>query len=68
VGNQKHEIMLIAESRTDVICENKDIVRWQPIWDKHRFLASLDDEIDDFLELGLPKSSLLSSVRSAAGK
>ncbi|KAJ5658589.1 uncharacterized protein N7484_002238 [Penicillium longicatenatum] len=53
---------------TDVICENKDIVGWQPVWDKDRFLASLDDEIDDFLELGLPKSSLLSSVRPGAGK
>lgn len=51
-----------------MICENKDIVGWQPIWDKHKFLASLDDEIDDFLELGLPKSSLLSSVRPGAGK
>ncbi|KAJ5553466.1 hypothetical protein N7494_002844 [Penicillium frequentans] len=53
---------------TDVICENKDIVEWQPIWDKEKFQESLDDEIDDFLELGLPKSSLLSSVRPGAGK
>lgn len=51
-----------------MICENKDIVGWQPIWDEGRFLGSLDDEIDDFLELGLPKSSLLSSVKPGTGK
>lgn len=34
--------------------------------DKDMFLDNLDDEIDDFLELGLPKSSLLDSLKPKA--
>ncbi|PYI03964.1 hypothetical protein BO78DRAFT_321520, partial [Aspergillus sclerotiicarbonarius CBS 121057] len=47
-----------------VICDNKDKVGWQPMWDNGRFLASLDDEITDYLELGRPKSSLLDSLQA----
>ncbi|KAJ5166464.1 uncharacterized protein N7482_005245, partial [Penicillium canariense] len=40
-------------------CVNKDKVGWKPVWNRERFLKSIDQEIDDFLELGMPKSSLL---------
>ncbi|CRG88020.1 hypothetical protein PISL3812_05045 [Talaromyces islandicus] len=51
-----------------VSCENRDIVGWHPKWDKERFLNNLDDEINDFLELGLPKSSLLDSLKPKSGE
>ncbi|QKX62724.1 uncharacterized protein TRUGW13939_09886 [Talaromyces rugulosus] len=50
-------------SSPQVSCENRGIVGWHPKWDTERFLNNLDDEIDDFLELGLPKSSLLDSLK-----
>ncbi|KAL2871544.1 NAD-dependent epimerase/dehydratase family protein [Aspergillus lucknowensis] len=46
-----------------ITCERQSILGWQPKWNKEQFLSRLDDEIDDFLELGLPKSSLLDSLK-----
>ncbi|KAI9367224.1 hypothetical protein BJX61DRAFT_529511 [Aspergillus egyptiacus] len=53
----------IWNASPDVSCEKRSIIGWQPEWNRQRFLERLDDEIDDFLELGLPKSSLLESLR-----
>jgi hypothetical protein len=46
-----------------VVCENAKLVGWHPVWDKESFLNSIDKEVDDCLELGLPKSSLLISLK-----
>lgn len=51
-------------SSPKVQCEKKNIFGWKPTWNKEKFLERLDDEIDDYLELGMPKSSLLDSVRA----
>jgi hypothetical protein len=51
-----------------VLCEKRNLVGWKPVWNKERFLERLDDEIDDFLELGMPKSSLLDSLKSEPSK
>ena len=49
--------------RPKVSCERGGIVGWHPKWDQAQFLDSFDNEVDDFLELGLPKSSLLDSLK-----
>lgn len=46
-----------------VVCLNKDLIGWKPVWNRERLLQSIDQEIDDYLELGMPKSSLLDSLR-----
>lgn len=51
-----------------VICVNKDLIGWKPVWNRDRLLQSIDEEIDDFLELGMPESSLLDSLRPQAGR
>ncbi|KAJ5808690.1 hypothetical protein N7474_009959 [Penicillium riverlandense] len=50
-------------SSPKVVCVNKDKIGWQPTWSRERLVESLDEEIDDFLELGMPKSSLLDSLK-----
>lgn len=45
-----------------VVCVNKDLIGWKPVWNRERLLQSFDEEIDDFLELGMPKSSHLDSL------
>jgi hypothetical protein len=45
-----------------VVCVNKDLIGWKPIWNSERLLESMDEEINDFLELGMPTSSLLASL------
>lgn len=51
-----------APSSPKVIAVNPDKVGWQPTWDGDKLLQSLDDEINDVLEVGTPKSSLLGSL------
>ncbi|KAJ5247566.1 hypothetical protein N7468_002549 [Penicillium chermesinum] len=46
-----------------IICDRKNILGWEPAWSKEKFLGTLNSEVDDFLELGMPKSSLLSSLK-----
>jgi tryptophan synthase alpha subunit len=41
---------------------NKDLIGWKPVWNREKFLQSMDEEINDFLELGMPESSLLASL------
>lgn len=41
---------------------NKDLIGWKPVWNRERLLESIDEEIDDFLELGMPTRSLLASL------
>lgn len=57
-------------SRSDlkILCENKKTIGWEPTWSKNKFMETLGSEIDDFLELGMPKSSLLSSLKPAPNK
>jgi hypothetical protein len=45
---------------------NKDLIGWKPVWNRERLLESIDEEINDFLELGMPKSSLLASLEPQA--
>lgn len=49
-----------------VICVNKDLIGWKPVWNRELLLQNIDEEIDDFIELGMPKSSLLDSLRPQA--
>ncbi|KAJ5873545.1 uncharacterized protein N7473_013418 [Penicillium subrubescens] len=52
----------IWDSSPKVVCVNKDLIGWKPIWNSERLLESMDEEINDFLELGMPTSSLLASL------
>lgn len=45
-----------------VVCVNKDLIGWKPVWNRDRLLQSIDEEIDDFLELGMPENSHLDSL------
>lgn len=38
----------------------------KPQWDKSRFLQNIDDEVQNVLELGTAKSTLLDSLSQAA--
>lgn len=49
---------------TDVVGENSKTLGWQPAWSRDKMLDKAGDEVDDALELGEPKSSLLSSLTS----
>ncbi|CEO58418.1 hypothetical protein PMG11_03145 [Penicillium brasilianum] len=56
----------IWNSSPKVICVNKDLIGWKPVWNRELLLQNIDEEIDDFIELGMPKSSLLDSLRPQA--
>ncbi|KAJ4256785.1 hypothetical protein NW762_008881 [Fusarium torreyae] len=43
-------------------------IGWKPEWDSARFLENVDDQIQDVLELGEAKSSLIDSLFAAVGK
>ncbi|EMT68011.1 hypothetical protein FOC4_g10012411 [Fusarium odoratissimum] len=43
-------------------------IGWKPKWDKERFLKNIDSEIEDVLELGKAKSSLIDSLIAAVGR
>ncbi|VTT56445.1 unnamed protein product [Fusarium fujikuroi] len=43
-------------------------VGWKPQWDSERFLKNLDGEIEDVLELGKAKSSLIGTLFAAVGR
>ena len=45
-----------------VVCVNKDLIGWKPVWNRDRLLQSINEEIDDFLELGMPEDSHLDSL------
>jgi hypothetical protein len=49
-----------------VFCVNKDLIGWKPVWNRERLLQNIDEEIDVFMEMGMPKSSLLDSLRPQA--
>ncbi|KAJ5995600.1 hypothetical protein N7481_002577 [Penicillium waksmanii] len=57
----------IWNSSPKVLCEKATIIGWKPVWTGESFLNSLYQEVDDFLELGLPKSSLLHSLKPVSG-
>ena len=46
-------------SSLKVVCVNKDLIGWKPVWNRERLLQSINEEIDDFLELGMPEDSHL---------
>lgn len=48
--------------RPEIVSENPPKIGWVPTWNAERMLQSLGDEINDVLELGEAKSSLLGSV------
>ncbi|SCV58123.1 uncharacterized protein FFB14_15461 [Fusarium fujikuroi] len=43
-------------------------VGWKLQWDSERFLKNLDGEIEDVLELGKAKSSLIGTLFAAVGR
>ncbi|CAH0054038.1 unnamed protein product, partial [Clonostachys solani] len=51
----------------EVIGENKNLLGWVPQWDE-RFLTQMDDEIKNFLEVGIEKVGLLATVSQELGK
>lgn len=46
--------------------ERPQTIGWKPVWDKERFLQNINDEIDNVVELGKAKSSLIDSLHKAA--
>ncbi|CAG9982851.1 unnamed protein product [Clonostachys byssicola] len=52
----------------EVIGENKSLIGWEPEWDEHRFLTQMDDEIKNFLDLGIEKVGLLAAVSQELSK
>ncbi|SPO06578.1 uncharacterized protein DNG_09268 [Cephalotrichum gorgonifer] len=55
-------VSILWSSTSGMFAANKHQLGWEPVWDKERLLAQLDDEIDAVLELGQAKSSLVSSL------
>ncbi|KAJ5491645.1 hypothetical protein N7539_003212 [Penicillium diatomitis] len=45
------------DSSPKVSCLNKDLIGWKPVWDRERLLESLDEEIENYLELARSKDS-----------
>ncbi|KAJ9426177.1 hypothetical protein QL093DRAFT_2560514 [Fusarium oxysporum] len=43
-------------------------IGWKPEWNKERFLKNVDVEIEDVIELGKAKSSLIDSLFAAVGR
>lgn len=43
-------------------------IGWKPEWDRERVLKNGDAEIEDVLELGKAKSSLIDSLFAAVGR
>lgn len=41
-------------------------IGWEPQWTKTRFLESIDEQVQDILDLGEAKSSLVDSLFAAA--
>jgi hypothetical protein len=50
----------------DIIAEIPHSIGWKPVWNKERFLQSVDDEVKAVVDLGKAKSSLVDSLLTAA--
>ncbi|MCJ1457103.1 hypothetical protein MMC28_007469 [Mycoblastus sanguinarius] len=56
----------IWNSGENIVSEKAHSLGWKPVWNKDRFLQNIDDEIQDVVELGKAKSSLMDSLSKFA--
>ena len=54
------------KSSENIVSEKAHSLGWKPVWNKDRFLQNIDDEIQDVVELGKAKSSLMDSLSKFA--
>ncbi|KAL9044052.1 MAG: hypothetical protein Q9214_002786 [Letrouitia sp. 1 TL-2023] len=66
LGFPQQFVQILWNSSDSIVSENKHRIGWKPTWTEDRFLQQIDDEIEDVLELGQAKSSLISSINGAA--
>ncbi|KAH6843095.1 hypothetical protein B0I37DRAFT_211899 [Chaetomium sp. MPI-CAGE-AT-0009] len=59
-------VSILWTSASTMFAVNKQQLGWEPVWNKERLLANMDDEIDAVLELGQAKSSLIGSLFDVA--
>ncbi|KAJ5128417.1 hypothetical protein N7448_002136 [Penicillium atrosanguineum] len=65
LGVPEQFVQILWNSGDDIIPEIPKIVAWKPKWDKEHFFEHIDDEIQDVLDLGKAKSSLIDSLFKA---
>lgn len=51
-----------SESSENIVSENNQRLGWKPVWNNEKFLQNIDAEIQDVLEFGKAKSSLIDSL------
>jgi hypothetical protein len=49
----------------NIVAENVHKIGWKPVWTYERFLQNIDDQIQDVVDLGKAKSSLVDSLFAA---
>lgn len=50
-----------------MVSKNAFKLGWKPVWTKERFLGGVGERVQEVLELGKAKSSLVDSLWAAAG-
>lgn len=65
-SSYRRRLCLTFGFSADIDAQNAKQIGWQPKWEREQFLSSFDAEIDDVLELGQAKSSLIDSLFKAA--
>ncbi|KAK1751479.1 hypothetical protein QBC47DRAFT_391890 [Echria macrotheca] len=66
LGVPEQFVSILWKSTSSMVPVNKRYLGWEPVWNKERLLANIDEEIDAVLELGEAKSSLISSLFEVA--
>ncbi|KAF9878654.1 NAD dependent epimerase/dehydratase [Colletotrichum karsti] len=62
LGFPKLYIRAMGTASGNLVSENSCQLGWQPKWTREKFLASIDDEVEDILELDTVKTSLFSEL------
>lgn len=60
------EVRANQETSANISAERVYQIGWKPMWNRDMFLQSIDDEIQNVLDLGKAKSSLIDSLFDAA--
>jgi hypothetical protein len=58
----------MAMTRPDVVPVKAHELGWKPQWDETRFLGSIDDEVQDVLDLDTHKPTLFSNFDRGASR
>ncbi|RKK76240.1 hypothetical protein BFJ69_g7126 [Fusarium oxysporum] len=68
IGVPVEFLTTLYKSGSNFTATRPQSIGWKPEWDKERSLKNVDVEIEDVIELGKAKSSLIDSLFAAVGR